>query len=173
MSRVNRDKNYLLILPEDSAYNSLLNGVKQASNINNHQLDIRHPCGGWENVFEAFESNGKVLLNRKPRTTYVLLLIDFDDKTQNGTDNFDDRMQKFREISEDYENRVFLLGVNHKEAEQLKKQFKMSNLEAIGKILVEDCLNGKLLNWKNKHLQCNIPEIKRMHEAGVFGWLVS
>ena len=168
---INRDRNYLLILPEDSAYQSLLNGVKQSGNINKNLLDIRHPCGGWSKVFDAFESSGRVLLNRKPRTTYVLLLIDFDDKTENGSQNFANRMEKFKELSQEYADRVFLLGVNYKEAEALKKLFSQSNLEAIGRMLIEDCPNGDLSNWNNKHLTCNLPEIARMKQAGVLDWL--
>ncbi len=168
---INRDRNYLLVLPEDSAYQSLLNGVKKSDNINRNLLDIRHPCGGWSKVFDSFESSGKVLLNRKPETTYVLLLIDFDDKTEEGSENFANRMQKFKELSKEYADRVFLLGVNHKEAEALKKFFSQSNMEAIGQMLIGDCPNGNLSNWDNKHLDCNFTEIERMRQAGVFNWL--
>ncbi|CAA6801187.1 MAG: Unknown protein [uncultured Sulfurovum sp.] len=70
-----------------------------------------------------------------------------------------------------YKSRVFLLGTNHKESEDLKKIFNLSNFEAIGRLLVEDCPRGNLDNWKNKHLECNILEIDRMKEEGIFNWL--
>lgn len=168
---VNRDRNYLLVLPEDSAYQSLLNGVKKSDNINRNLLDIRKPCGGWSKVFDSFESNGMVLLNKKPKTTYVLLLIDFDDKTEQGSGNFSKRIKKFKDLSKEYADHVFLLGVNHKEAEALKRFFSQSNLEAIGQMLIGDCPNGDLTHWQNVHLQCNLPEINRMREVGVFNWL--
>jgi hypothetical protein len=168
---VNRDRNYLLVLTEDSAYQSLLNGVKKADNINSSVLDIRKPCGGWPKVFDSFESNGMVLLNKKPKTTYILLLIDFDDKTEEGNENFSNRMKRFKDLSKEYADHVFLLGVNHKEAEALKKFFAQSSLESIGQMLVENCPNSDLSYWKNKHLQCNLIEINRMRKCGIFDWI--
>lgn len=71
----------------------------------------------------------------------------------------------------EFADRVFILGVNHKESEALKKFFGTPNFEVIGKKLVEKCPHGDLSHWQNTHLECNLAEIERMRKNGVFGWL--
>lgn len=167
---VNRERQHLIIFPEDGPYRKLLNGLtKRSYHVNASVIDVKNPCGGWPKVFEALTENLHLL--SKYENAHILLLMDFDDKTL-GELRFEERVAKFKElVPQDFENRVFLLGVNHKQAELLKKLFKTSDWEAIGKLLISDCPNGDLSNWNNKHLACNLPEIQRMKQAGVLDWL--
>jgi len=169
---VNRHKKHLVVFVEDKPYSDILNGVQMVHNINMDVIDVKSPCGGWTKVFESFEKNKKIL-DKFPEAI-ILLIMDFDDKKEDTESSFENRKNRFNELVEDkYKHRVFLLGTNHKESEDLKKIFSLSNFEAIGKILVEDCPNGNLANWNNKHLNCNLSEIDRMKKAGVFDWLFS
>ena len=148
-------------------YSDILNGVQLANDMN---IDVKSPCGGWTKVFENFEKNKNIL--DKFSDAFILLIMDFDDKKEATESSFKKRKTKFNELVEDkYKNRVFLLGTNHKESEDLKKIFHLTNFEEIGKILVKDCPNGNLDNWNNKHLKCNLSEIDRMKKEGVFDWL--
>jgi hypothetical protein len=138
-------------------------------NVNDNVLDIRNPCGGWIKVFEKFQKNIHLLKNNK--YCHILLIIDFDDKDANSSNKFVARKEKFQELlPTEYSNRAFLLGVNHKESEILKRFFRKSNFEAIGKLLVEDCPSVNS-NWNNIHLECNMPEINRMKELKIYNWL--
>jgi hypothetical protein len=167
---VNRQKKHLVVLTEDSPYRSIMNGVKISLNTNDIYIDVKDPCGGWSKVFEALESN-LILLNRYPKC-HILLLIDFDDKNEGAETNFKKRIAKFNKVvSQTYKNRVFILGTNYKESEALKKEFATPNFENIGEKLVNGCPNGDLKYWQNIHLECNLPEIKRMRINGIFEWL--
>jgi len=164
---VNRYKEHLVVFVEDKPYRDILNGVQMVHDIN---IDVKNPCGGWAKVFESFEKNKNILDKFSDAT--ILLIMDFDDKKEDTEASFEKRKSRFNELVDDkYKDRVFLLGTNYKESEDLKKIFSLSNFEDIGKVLVENCPNGSLNNWNNKHLQCNLSEIYRMQEAGVFDWL--
>ena len=164
---VNRYNEHLVVFVEDKPYRDILNGVQMVHDMN---IDVKNPCGGWSKVFEKFEKN-KNILDKFPKAI-ILLIMDFDDKKEDTESSFENRKNRFNELVEDkYKHRVFLLGTNHKESEDLKKIFSLSNFEDIGKLLVEDCPNGNLDNWNNKHLNCNLPEIDRMQKAGIFDWL--
>ena len=166
---VNRHKEHIVVILEDKPYRDIMNGVTSSLNVKNTVIDIKNPCGGWSKVFEEFEKN-IFLLNKYPLCS-ILLLMDFDDKTSDGLDLFHQRMEIFREIvPKEYVNRVFLLGANHKESEALKRYFTKSNFEEVGKILIEDCPNGNS-KWNNTHLECNLNEINRMQEFGIFNWV--
>jgi len=161
---VNRHKTHLVVFVEDKPYRNIINGIK------NLLFDVKDPCGGWVKVFETFEKN--VFLLDKYKQCNMLLLIDFDDKNEPIETNFNKRIDKFNKaVPQEYKNRVFILGTNHKESEALKKVFNLSNFEDIGKLLVEDCPNSDLKHWQNIHLKCNLPEIERMKENGIFDWL--
>lgn len=167
---VNRFKNHLVVFLEDNPYRSILNGVKNLQNVNENVIDIKNPCGGWDKVFDKLEENLNIL-NRYEHC-FILLLMDFDDEDLKSLSSFENRKKKLNKITPSkYIDRIFLLGVNHKESEALKKYFSDSKFESIGKKLVENCPNGDLSNWRNIHLECNLLEIMRMREKGVFGWL--
>jgi len=167
---VNRYRNHLVIFLEDDPYRSILNGIKNLLNVNDNVLDVKNPSGGWGKVFEDFENN--LYLLRKYSQCFIVLLMDFDDKDKKLAGSFESRKKMFIEkVPLEYKERVFLLGVNHKESENLKQFFNNTNFENIGAKLVEDCPNNSLSNWKNTHLECNLSEIDRMHKKGIFNWL--
>lgn len=167
---VRREEQHLVVLLEDDPYRSILNGVKHSLNINERVIDAKKPSRGWPKVFDDLESNIQ-LLKKYPKC-HILLLMDFDDKDEDSLSSFENRKRRLNEITpSEYSERVFILGVNHKESEALKKYFKISNLEQIGQRLIKDCPTGDLSDWKNTHLECNLPEIERMRENGVFNWL--
>jgi hypothetical protein len=166
---VNRYKKHLVVFLEDNPYRSIVNGVQILPNVKYEVIDIKNPCGGWGKVFDELEKNLHLLKNPECN---ILLLMDFDDKDETSLSSFKKRKRRLDEITPlEFVERVFILGVNHKESEALKKHFKTSNFEHIGQQLIKDCPAGNLANWQNTHLECNLPEIERMRENGVFNWL--
>ena len=93
------------------------------------------------------------------------MVIDFDYEFESRYEMFSDL------VPDEYQDRIFILGVDNKESEELKTFFSMSDFEKIGKKLVEDCPKSDLTNWQNRHLECNINEIERMKNSGIFEWL--
>ena len=159
----NNYKNHLRVILEDKPYRDILNGVTLSTNIKGELLDVRNPCDGWPKVFKELENEVKILENLKDR--HLLMIIDFDEK-------FESRYKMFlTKVPSKYQNRVFILGVDNKESEELKTFFSMSDFEKIGKKLVEDCPKSNLTNWQNRHLDCNLIEIERMKNSGIFEWL--
>jgi len=160
---VNHYKEHLVVFLEDEPYRDILNGAKLSLNVNLNVIDVKNPCGGWSKVFDKLEKD-LALLNKFQHRN-ILLLIDFDDKKNITQTSFKQRVDKFNKtVPSEYKDRVFLLGVNHKESEDLKKFFRLSNFEKIGKLLVENCPYGDLSHWNNIHLECNLLEIERMKE---------
>lgn len=161
---VNRNKPHLVVVQEDSPYRDLTNGIRNAVNVEGYRIHCRTPVGGWSKVLDSLNDNISSL--KRYNDMHLLLLMDFDNK-------FVSRMNRFQLViaGKSYENRVFLLGVDNKEFENLKQTLGQSNIEHIGKMLVEECPQRQTNVWNNKHLNCNKPEIKRMRDAGVFEWL--
>lgn len=169
---VNHYKNHLVVFLEDAPYRDILNGVKISSNVNDNVLEVRNPSGGWNKVFDALENNILPLMRKYKEKCHILLLMDFDDQGTDSLDSFISRKQKLNTlVLDEYKDRVFILGANHKESEELKKIFTTPDYERIGTKLVEDCPRGNLTNWDNYVLQCNKDEIIRMQHAGIFEWL--
>lgn len=161
---VNRNKPHLVVVQEDSPYRDLTNGIRNAVHVEGYRIDSRAPVGGWRKVLASLEDMAP-LLDRYDRM-HLLLLMDFDYE-------FDSRMARFQQAidGQPYQNRVFLLGVDNKEFENLKQTLKQTNIERIGQMLVEGCPQQQTPVWQNQHLNCNQPEIQRMRDAGVFEWL--
>ena len=161
----NNYKHHLRVILEDDKYNNIINGIIVSPNVEDSLFDVRNPCGGWPDVFKELKIELKFLNKFKDR--HILMLIDFDEK-------FESRYNIFlTEVPSKYLNRVFILGVNNKEFEDLQRFFSLSNFEKLAKKLVENCPDSDLSNWKNKHLECNLAEIERMKKSGVFDWLFS
>ena len=159
----NNYKHHLRVILEDDKYNSIINGIVVSPNVEDSLFDVRNPCGGWLDVFKELEIELRLLDKFKDR--HMLMLIDFDEK-------FESRYKMFlTKVPSKYQNRVFILGVNNKEFEDLQRFFNLSNFEKLAKKLVEDCPDSDLSNWKNKHLKCNLAEIGKMKDSGVFDWL--
>lgn len=161
---VNRHHNHLVVFLEDKPYRELVNGAKTLLNINERVIDDKDPSGGWNKVFVQLEENLPLLNNRQKM--HALLLMDFDNA-------FEARINRFKQLlaNESCAERVFILGIDAKESENLKRTLKQSNNEKISKILLENCPSHVVQEWQNQHLNCNQYEIKRMREQGVFKWL--
>jgi hypothetical protein len=159
---VNYYTKHLYVILEDEEYQKIMTGVNLSLNVNDQVIKICNFSDGWGKVFKDLENSIR-LLNRF-RDRYILLLMDFDYA-------FEDRIKEFRMlIPTEFTNRIFILGIDNKESEDLAKYFKCK-AEEVGKKLVENCPTSDLLNWKNTYLKCNLPEIERMRENGVFDWL--
>lgn len=161
---VNRHKNHLVIYLEDKPYRAIVNGVKTLSNLNDQFIDAKPPCGGWTKVFAELEDNLR-LLNARPEM-HALLLMDFDNDFERRKQRFDDLLNQ-----QACKDRVFLLGVDDRESEDLKAALRQSNNEAVGKVLLEQCPQETNEHWNNAHLRCNADELMRMQQAGIFDWL--
>lgn len=122
------------------------------------------PCGGWTKVFAELEDNLKRL--NALEQMHSLLLMDFDNHFETRKNRFDDLLE-----GQDCRDRVYLLGIDNKESEDLKKALGQSNNEEVGKLLVQTCPAKTTREWQNTHLHCNAKEIGRMQTAGVFSWL--
>ncbi|MCE9681652.1 hypothetical protein [Halomonas alkalisoli] len=161
---VNRYKDHLVIYLEDQPYRGIVNGVKTLPNVNDRVIDVRPPCGGWGKVFAELQDN-LALLNARQKM-HALLLMDFDNDFQARKARFDSFLDK-----QACRDRVFLLGVDEKESEDLKAALRQSNNEAVGKMLVRACPEQRTQDWENRHLYNNADELNRMVAAGVFRWL--
>ncbi len=159
---VNYYKEHLYIILEDEKYQRIMNGVNLSLHVNASVIKISNFSGGWGKVFKDFQSSISIL--EKFQKRHTLLLMDFDD-------DFESRLEEFHNlVPDELKNRVFILGIDNKESEDLARFFKC-NIEEVGKKLVEDCPNGNLSNWRNIHLECNLLEIERMRQQRVFDWL--
>jgi len=160
---LNRYRPHLVVLPEDDAYRQLMNGVKLAPSVNALCIEVHKPLRGWEKVLGAM-TDWAPSLDRFPEM-HLLLLIDFDN-------DFTTRYQRFVEQSRQIGcfDRTFLLGIDHREAEDLKRA-QRNSFESLGKSLVEGCPDRTSPLWNEAHLGCNRPEIERMLSMGVLKWM--
>lgn len=161
---VNRYQNHLVVVLEDNPYRDIMNGVKQHDHVVDAVIDIKNPVGGWTNVFASLDAQEK-LLNSNPKM-HLLLLIDFDHAFSSRYTLFQRKIDR-----KSYQDRVFLLGIDHKQSEDLKATMGHIHFEALGQKLVEDCPTAQTPLWQNTHLSCNQSELTRMQQAGVFKWL--
>lgn len=159
---VNRAKNHLVIFLEDKPYREIVNGAKLSLNINGHVLDDKNPSGGWAKVFNDLQDNLRLLNSRT--VMYALLLIDFDHQLLQRKERFDALL-----VDQVCKDRVFILGIDKKESEDLKRSMAITDYEKIGRLLVENCHHHMAELWKNKHLSCNMAEVERIRQTGVFG----
>lgn len=141
-----------------------MNGVKTLARVNSNVLDVKPPAGGWPKVFDTLSEHLR-LLDANPNM-HALLLMDFDN-------DYEKRRKRLAEIVDERacRDRVFMLGIDDKESEDLKRTLGQSNNEAVATILLRDCPDETNPIWQNSHLQCNLAELQRMREMGVFGWL--
>ncbi|MCH4247892.1 MAG: hypothetical protein LKF82_08645 [Acinetobacter populi] len=161
---IDKYKNCLIIFLEDKPYREIINGIKLSPNVDESVIHDKNPSGGWKKTFNELESNLKLLNSRE--TMFALLLIDFDHQFQQRKDKFDILL-----LEQPCKDRVFILGIDAKQSEDLKHTLHITNNEKIGRMLVENCPDKMAEAWENKHLLCNNTEISRMRNIGVFDWL--
>ncbi len=111
---------------------------------------------GWENVVAKFNKNYASDMRNKFLERRVILLIDFDEDTN--------RLAYVkRQIPEDLENRVFVLGA-WSEPERLKAELKKT-FEGIGEALAQDCSDNQQTFWNHELLRHNHPELERLRSS--------
>ena len=151
---VNKYKSHVLILPEDDANRQIANGFILGPNLNQRNIQIMNPSGGWSRVVEDF-ANSYAPGMRELAERMVVLLIDFDQDKG--------RLAKVQEnIPLELKDRVFILGV-FSEPEKLKRTLGKS-FESIGINLAKDCSEDKYGLWGHELLKHNKTELERMIE---------
>lgn len=161
---INRHKNHLVVFMEDRPYRDIVNGAKSLLNVNENIVDSKEPSGGWSKTFEKLKENLQLI--GKFKNMHVLVLIDFDNEYEKRYDIFENILKDNNCL-----DRAFLLGIDAKESEDLKKALGYKNSEDIAKILLENCPDETANEWENRHLKSNLREIERMRDGGVFQWL--
>ena len=150
-----RNKNHVLIIPEDDANRQLANGFILHDDVDTRRIHIEPAAGGWARVLRTFnDDHVKGMLNFPNR--HVVLLIDFDGQ--------EDRLGSVRnQIPTHLRDRVFVLG-SQTEPESLKMELRC-NLEMIGRRLASDCGDDTDHNWAHPLLQHNIGELARLRDS--------
>lgn len=149
---LNKSRPHVLVLPEDHANEQLANGFVDAEAVNYRMIQILPVAKGWRKVLTKFTSNYLSYL-RRYSNGFMILLIDFDQRSDRL-----DYMQ--REIPEDLQARVFVLGV-FSDPEDLRRKTQKS-FETIGEALAEDCANDTNELWGHRLLRHNSGELERL-----------
>lgn len=148
---VNKYRPHILVLPEDDADRQIANGFTLEPTLNQRNISILRPSGGWARVVEDFSDNIRDM-NMLP-SRILVLLIDFDEKVE--------RLENIQKnIPNELCDRVFVLGV-WSNPEKLRQSLG-KNLEDIGKLLAQDCYNAKKGLWEHELLKHNEKELDRM-----------
>lgn len=166
---VDINKPHLIVLAEDDANRQLAHAFLleiRERMPDSRQIEVlrkrtRKPAkDGWKKTVDEKFFEDQVPVMRQYPHQKVLLLIDFDEKT----DDHNRREYTFRQLSknklEELRDRVFILGV-WSEPEQLKKNLGQS-FENIGKSLAKACMNEGNELWQHELLKHNLTEIERM-----------
>ncbi|MDA3075957.1 hypothetical protein OFO12_01055 [Campylobacter sp. JMF_04 NA10] len=172
MSGLNRKKEHLYIFPEDNAYKDMVQCFENEC----AQIRCLKPFNGY--IGKLKEKIGRnVDLPRLNEYSFILILIDYDNKMTNYDSEYPicQKTTVINQVKNLLQDRVkqeniFVMGIEFKESENLKKFFNAS-FEEIGQILFNDLKNNKTDNWSNEHLQRNINELKKMKEVGICKFL--
>ncbi|HAG81331.1 MAG TPA: hypothetical protein DCL61_09180 [Cyanobacteria bacterium UBA12227] len=149
---MNREKEHILVLPEDRANEEIANGFIQIPNVNSRTIKIERPAGGWKKVLKKFEEE-HIAVMRQYTKSRVVLLIDFDQR--------DDRLSYVNsQIPDDLKERVFVLGV-FSNPESLRNDVG-KNFEGIGEALANNCSDNTNDLWEHELLKHNKIELNRM-----------
>jgi hypothetical protein len=166
---VDINKPHLIVLAEDDANRQLARAFLleiRERMPDPRQIEVlqkrtrKPPKDGWKKTVDEKFFEDQVPVMRQYPHQRVLLLIDFDEKT----DDHNRREYTSRQLSErkleKLRDRVFILGV-WSEPEQLKQNLGQS-FEKIGKSLAQACMNDDNELWQHELLEHNLAEIKRM-----------
>ncbi len=151
---INKYKEHLLVLPEDDANRQVANGFLLCPNLNDRNIQILPPSGGWKKALNFFKIN-HINDMRNYGKRRMLILIDFD----GDADRFGQAKEEIPKVLFD---RVFILG-SFSEPEELKKKIPgLNSYEAIGKALADDCVNETGDVWGHDLLKHNQEELNHM-----------
>ena len=149
---MNREKEHILVLPEDRANEEIANGFIQIPNVNSRTIKIERPAGGWKKVLKKFEEE-HIAVMRQYTKSRVVLLIDFD--------QCKDRLEYVNsQIPDDLKERVFVLGV-FSNPEILRNDVG-KNFEGIGEALANNCSDNTNDLWEHELLKHNKIELERL-----------
>lgn len=149
---MNREKDHILVLPEDRANEEIANGFIQIPNVNSRTIKIERPAGGWKKVLKKFEEE-HIAVMRQYTKSRVVLLIDFD--------QCKDRLEYVNsQIPDDLKERVFVLGV-FSNPEILRNDVG-KNFEGIGEALANNCSDNTNDLWDHELLKHNKIELDRL-----------
>lgn len=150
---MNREKDHIVILPEDRANEEIINGFIQNLNIvNDRAVKVERPIGGWVKTLDKFNDDHAPKM-RKYLNRLVVLVIDFD--------RDEHRLEHMTaKIPDDLKDRVFVVGT-FSNPEDLRTVVKQS-FEDIGDSLADDCFNETDKLWSHDLLKHNKDELSRM-----------
>lgn len=152
---MNRQREHLLILPEDSANHDIAIGFKQHCNLDANKIQILPESGGWKKVIGKFTESYISTLEKFPKCR-IALIIDFDKDTG--------RLDLVKgKIPIHLIDRVFVLGV-WSNPEELKRQTD-KKFERIGEELADDCSQNTNKLWGHTLLRHNRGELERMIDS--------
>lgn len=148
----NKYKPHLQILPEDDANREFVTGFLLEPRVQERNIHVLKPAGGWMKVLESIESCGLAMTPERR----LLLLIDFDDDIER-------RMELVRErIPADLQDRIFVLGTAS-EPERLRVALGRA-LEDIGQQAAKECADGDGQFWNHPLVQHNRAEVNRLNQ---------
>lgn len=149
----NKYADHLFVLPEDDANRQIANGFILHYSINQRNIQVLPPSGGWKKVIEEFETK-RVPEMRSYSLRRMVLVLDLDDRGES-------RLEIIKlAVPSDLANRVFVLGVLS-EPERLKVNLGCS-LEKIGTRLSQDCAENTRETWGHDLLRHNETELVRL-----------
>jgi hypothetical protein len=147
---VNRERPYLLILPEDRRNHQIATGFQ--IEFGRRQLQVLPVAGGWARVRDDFIDDYVGTMKTYPES-FILLLVDFDDQPS--------RRDAIRNrIAENLRDRVFIIGTLSK-PERLSAAIR-SSYENIGRSIAKDCRQGNRDTFSHPLLLHNISEVDRL-----------
>lgn len=148
----NKYRPHVVVLPEDEANRSIVNGFQLGHRINQRALEVLPEAGGWTHVRDQFQRSLIPYLE-KHRDAVAVLLVDFDEKAER-------REQVLGQLPSSLSDRVFVLGV-WSEPENLRSDLRQSP-EQIGRLLYDDCVEGTTTTWGHPLLAHNALELERL-----------
>lgn len=155
MSKANREKPHVYVIPEDKAERQIAIGFEGHYSVINRQLQVMPVADGWRNVGKVFEKEYLPIL-RRYEFAHVVMLIDFDGEGEHH------RNELFEAVPSEYRNRVFVVGPSQ-EPEDLKGATKQT-YEQIGFALANDCDGNQTAMWGHEQLKHNDDQRKLLLE---------
>jgi len=153
---MNKYAPHIYVIPEDDRNRQIADGFVLHHAVNDPRIRVMPPAGGWPKVLQTFRDEYVPKL-REHSHAHVVMLIDFDDKIEKRTADFE------QEIPDEFKTRVFVVGSKY-EPETLKKAMKLG-FEAIGESLANDCVEETVDHWGHEQLHHNEAERQRMVQA--------
>jgi len=151
---INKYKPHLYVIPEDDAERQIADGFILHSRVDQRQVQVVAPAGGWKKVLDTFTDEYVPHLTQH-ENAHVVMLVDFDEKGDVRRKSFEE------EIPLQFRNRVFVIGPSI-EPEDLKQALRLGGFENIGQALADDCDRNTFDLWRNEQLKHNEGELKRL-----------